>query len=158
HARVTFEDRRWWIRDLDTAEGIRQDGVPRREFILTPGVEVGIGETTFVAESPRSVALRSFCCRLLGWGADRLQAVDLALRALRLAAAHRSALVIRGDGDLVPIAHALHRRTLGDPAPFIVCDRRRRDTDASVRAPANLDSGCEALASASGGSMCVHNA
>jgi hypothetical protein len=65
-----------------------------------PGVEVGIGETTLIAESPRSIALRDFCARLLGWGGDHMPAVDHALRALRLAVACRSPLILRGEGDL----------------------------------------------------------
>jgi hypothetical protein len=111
-----------------TLHGLRQDGVPRREFELTPGVEIGIGASVLVAESARGVAVREFCRRLLGWGGDRMRAVDHALRAVRLAMARRSPLVLCGEGDLIPIARTLHRFAMGDRAPFVVCDRRRRNT------------------------------
>jgi hypothetical protein len=98
-------------------------------------------------------ALRSFCARILGFANDR--AVDHALRSLELAADHRAALVLLGETDLVPIAHTLHRRTLGADRPFIVCDRRRRNTPASVRSPANHKTGVAAFREARGGSLCV---
>jgi hypothetical protein len=158
HALVTRQGGRWWIRDLGTTHGLRQDGVPRREFELTPGVEIGIGASVLVAESARGVAVRAFCHRLLGWGGDRMRAVDHALRAVRLAMARRSPLVLCGDGDLIPIARTLHRFAMGDHAPFVVCDRRRRNTLASVRSAANHSCGVEAFASAIGGSVCVRRA
>jgi hypothetical protein len=80
-----------------------------------------------IAESRRSIALREFCARVLGWDASRARAVDHALRAIRLAAALRSPLVLHGEEDLVPLAYALHRRVLGIGAPFVVCDSRRHD-------------------------------
>src|SRR6185503_1308339 len=55
HAQVTREGERWWIRDLGTPHGIRRDGIPCREFVLTSGVEIGIGTTVLVAESVRAV-------------------------------------------------------------------------------------------------------
>jgi hypothetical protein len=67
-----------------------------------------------------------------GWSDER--AVDLALRSLALALDYRAALVLCGDGDLVPIAWALHRHTLGADRPFIVCDPRR-----GTQAPAVAD-------------------
>ncbi|MGH9885698.1 MAG: FHA domain-containing protein, partial [bacterium] len=66
HARLTFDGEQWWIRDCGTPCGLRQDGVLRRRFVLTPGLEVGIGATTLVAESLRSQRLHAFCQRLLG--------------------------------------------------------------------------------------------
>ena len=99
------------------------------------------------------IVLRGFVARLLGWSDDR--AVDLALRALALAAEHQADLVLCGAGDMVPIARALHRRTLGTERPFVVCDRRRGNTPASPRSPANHASGLAALAAAEGGSLCV---
>ena len=98
-------------------------------------------------------ALRSFCARILGFANDR--AVDHARRSLELAADHRAALVLLGETDLVPIAHALHRRTLGADRPFIVCDRGRRNTPASVRSPTNHETGVAAFREACGGSLCV---
>jgi hypothetical protein len=135
---------------------VRQDGVRREEFTLTPGVEIGIGATTLIAESPQTIALREFCGRMLGWECDPA-VIDHALRAIRLAMTRRTALVLRGSGDLVPVAHALHRRTMGAEAPFIVCDRRRRSAAGSVRAPENHESGVSAFEAASGGSLCVRS-
>jgi hypothetical protein len=60
---------------------------------------------------PAGDELRAFLARMLGWSNER--AVDLALRSLALALDHRAALVLCGEGDLVPIAWALHRHTLG---------------------------------------------
>jgi len=69
--------------------------------------------------------------------------------------ARRGALLLRGEGDLVSVAHALHRITLGSDARFIVCDHRRQNTPASVRGPENLNDGMSAFAAAIGGSLCV---
>jgi hypothetical protein len=155
HAELIHERQRWRIRGLESATPLRRDGEPCHEIILTPGVEVGIGGTTLIAESARSIALREFCARILGSGGDRKTAVDHALRAIRLAAMQRSALLLRGEGDMVPIAHALHRHVLGDDAPFIVCDPRRRNGSASARSPGNHVSGVVAYQEAVGGSLCL---
>src|ERR1043165_1052561 len=154
-AQLVFDGTRWWIRGRESPYGLRQDGLPRERFTLAPGVEITIGAITLVAESLRTAHLRRFCQRLLGWGADRMSAVDHALRGMRLAMARRSSLLVGGDGDLVPIAHALHRHLLGHGAPFIVCNPRRRDVEACVRSPANLASGLEALMVAADGSVCL---
>ena len=98
-------------------------------------------------------ALREFMARLVGW--DNPAAADLALRSLGLAAEHRAELVLCGRGDMVPIAQALHRRTLGADRPFVVCDPRRGTTAASVRSPANYTSGVAAFEAASGGTLCL---
>ena len=97
--------------------------------------------------------LRGLLARLLGWSDER--AVELAIRSLELAAEHRAALVLCGAGDMVPIAHGLHRRALGADRPFVVCDPRRGNTPASVRSPANHTSGVAARAAATGGSLCM---
>lgn len=157
HAELVYERGQWRIRSLDSVTELRQDGEPRKEFVLTPGVEVDIGATTLIAASQRTIALREFCARILGWGTDRAQVVAHALRALRLAAARRSTLVLRGEEDLVPLAYALHRRVLGPDAPFVVCDPRRGDLPASVRSPGNQGSGVAAFDVAVGGSLCVRS-
>jgi hypothetical protein len=181
HADLTYQHGGWWIRDLGSVSevrqrgvsreeltsgeveqvalvpGLRQDGVSRQAFELVSGVEVGIGGTTLIAESPRSIALRDFCARLLGFGDDYMPVVDHALRAIRLAAGCRCALILRGKGDLVPIAYALHRHTRGVDAPFVVCDPRRRNMKASVRSPANYQSGLEALREAARGTLCMRS-
>jgi len=70
--------------------------------------------------------LRELLERLLGWTRTRM--VDRAIQSIELAMTHRTALVLLGETDLVPIAQALHRRILGAEQPFVVCDRRRRNT------------------------------
>lgn len=97
--------------------------------------------------------LRAFLARLLGWSDDR--AVEHAIRSLALALDHRATLVLCGEGDMVPIAWALHRRTLGADRPFIVCDPRRSMQAASVRSPASRASGVAAFEAAIGGSLCM---
>jgi hypothetical protein len=97
--------------------------------------------------------LRAFLARLLGWSDER--AVEHAIRSLETAADQRAALVLCGAGDMVPIAHALHRRALGADRRFITCDPHRGDVAASVRSPANRAGGVAALAAAAGGSLCV---
>lgn len=102
---------------------------------------------------PAGDELRAFLARMLGWSNER--AVELALRSLALALDHHAALVLCGDGDMVPIAWALHRRTLGRDKPFIVCDPRRLTSTASARSPASRASGIAAFDAAVGGSLCV---
>lgn len=157
HAELILEGGQWRIRVLGSTSELRRDGEPCSELLLSPGVEVGIGRTTLIAESQRSIALREFCARILGWGGDRMGAVERALRAIRLAAAWRSTLVLQGEEDLVPLAHSLHRRVLGSAAPFVICDRRRGELPATVRSPTNRGSGVAAFEAAAGGSLCLRS-
>jgi hypothetical protein len=152
---IIYEGQSWRVKDWSGSSNLKQDGRPTREVSLTPGTEVTIAGRTFIAESPRSIALRNFCSRLLGWSDDRIAVVDHALRAIRLASAGRAPLTLTGSGDLVPIAYAIHRYSLGDRIPFIVSDPRRKNTSATVRGPANCASGVEALQKAYGGTLCV---
>jgi len=99
--------------------------------------------------------LRGFLARLLGWSSDR--SVRRALQSIKLAVACRVHLALHGPGDLVPIALALHRRILGVHRPFIVCDPRRKNISASVRSPANYQTGIAALGAAGGGALCVRS-
>jgi hypothetical protein len=102
---------------------------------------------------PAGNGLRAFLARMLGWSNER--AVELALRSVALALDHRATLLLCGEGDMVPIARALHRRTLGPDSPFIVCDPRRGMKAASVRSPESRASGVAAFEAAIGGSLCV---
>jgi hypothetical protein len=63
--------------------------------------------------------LRGFIERLLGWSDEHT--VELAARSLALALGHRATLVLCGEGDLVPIAQALHHRALETGWPFVAC-------------------------------------
>jgi hypothetical protein len=101
------------------------------------------------------IALHRFCARILGWTTSRADVVEQAIRSIELAAEHRAALVLLGETDLVPIAYALHRRTLGAGHPFIVADRRRANTPASIRSPANYVKGVGAVVAARDGSLCI---
>lgn len=67
--------------------------------------------------------LRAFIERLLGWSDERT--VELAARSLALVLGHRATLALCGEGDMAPIAQALHRRALGTSRPFVVCDPSR---------------------------------
>jgi len=95
--------------------------------------------------------LRVFLARILGWSNER--AVELALRSLTLALDHRATLVLCGQGDIVPLAWALHRRALGADKPFIICDPRRGTRAASVRSPESRAGGVAAFEAAVGGSL-----
>lgn len=155
HAQLTRERQRWLIRALGEVPGLWRDGARNNAFSLEPGLEVGVGQTTLIAEDERWMALRSFCARLLGWGSDRVAIVDRALRSIRQSVTHRAPLLLRGDSDMVPIARALHRRALGADRPFLVCDPRRRDGKESVRSARNHGTGAAAAQAAVGGSLCV---
>jgi pSer/pThr/pTyr-binding forkhead associated (FHA) protein len=157
HARLIREQAKWLLRDLGSKNGVRLDGARRTEIVLEPGAEIGIGGLTLIAESGRSVALRGFLSRMLGWRSDRIEVVDHALRSIRLAATRRVALVLCGDGDLVPMARSIHRHALGPDRPFVVCDPRRREGKATVRSAENHETGLGALAAAVGGSLCIRS-
>lgn len=157
HACLIRDQGKWSIRDLGSKNGLRYDGARRDSFVLEPGVEIGIGGTTLIAESEQSIALHGFLARILGWGRDRMDTLDHALRSIRMAVTHRTALVLSGDSDLVPIAYALHRHTLGPDRPFVASDPHRRTGKESVRSAANYVSGIAAFEAAAGGSLCVRS-
>lgn len=155
HAQLTRERQGWLIRALGDEAGLRRDGTPSAAFSLEPGIEISVGQTTLIAEDWRWADLRAFCARLLGWGPEHQVVVDRALRSIRMSVTHRAPLVLRGEGELVPIARALHRRVLGAEQAFVVCDPRRRNPAASVRAARSCGTASEALNAAIGGSVCV---
>jgi hypothetical protein len=154
HVRLVRENARWIAHDLDSKNGMRLDGVRRPKALLEPGSELGIGGITLIAESPRLIALRGYLARILGWSSDRSEAVDLAVRSVRLATTRHAALALCGDGDLVPIARGLHRYSLGDDRPFVLCDPRRRTTEQAGPLE-NYPTGIRAFHAAAGGSMCM---
>ena len=77
-------------------------------------------------------ALRAFLARILGY--EHTQAVEHALSSIDQGVTRRATLVLLGVTDMVPIARALHRRTLGADRPFIVSDPRRANVPATTRA------------------------
>jgi hypothetical protein len=154
HIRLVREATRWIAHDLDSKNGMRLDGIRRPKVLLEPGSELGIGGITLIAESQRLIQLRGFLARILGWSSDRAETVDLAVRSVRLAATRRAALALCGEGDLGPLARGLHRYSLGDDRPFVLCDPRRRVTEQSAPLE-NYTVGMDAFQAALGGSMCM---
>lgn len=155
HARLFHRDKHWRLRDLGTKNRLVADGSSVDEVVLEPGIIVEIGGVTWIVESNRFVALRSFLSRLIGFGADRFADVDQALRAVRRAATGQAPLVLSGDGNLVAIARSIHARVMGDERPFIVCDPRRQRTRATVRSAENYQKALPAMHAAIGGSLCL---
>lgn len=118
HAAALRHRGAWQMVDLDSTNGLRINNKRRRSIQLTPGDEVELGGVTLIAESQRSIELHALLQRWLGWSTSRLVDVDRALREVRAMANLRTALVLRGAGDLVGIARRLHQVTLGD-RPFV---------------------------------------
>lgn len=145
------------LRALGDTADLWCDGTRITLCSLEPGMEIRAGQTTLIAEDRGWIALRAFCARLLGWGSDRMVAVEQALHSIRLCLTHRAPLFLRGDSDMVPIAQALQRRVLGADRPFIVCDPRRCQHRASVRSPASYETFAAAALAAFGGSLCVRS-
>lgn len=134
HAYLAWDGERWTMRDLQSKNGLWIDGVRRKTAELVPGIEVGLGGLTLLAESAGLLQLRALTARLIGWSDDRRREVDRALRGLRDAAQLRASLVLCGEGDLAPIAHRLHRETLGSQRPFVTCARGDRALELLERA------------------------
>jgi hypothetical protein len=154
HARLRRVGGRWVVLDK-SKNGLYRDGARQEKFILTPGVEIGLGGgATLIAESDRLIVLRSVLARMLGWGAASAELVDLALRAIRLAAQRRSSLVLVG-ADVVPLAEELHRLTLGAARPFVLCNPRRRTSALAWNPMWCVRSGRAALERAAGGTICL---
>jgi hypothetical protein len=144
-----------WVVLNRSKNGLYRDGAKLDMFVLTPGVELGLGGgVTLVAESARLIALRSALARMLGWSAGAAEAVDLALRAIRFAAQRRTPLVLCG-ADLVPLAEELHRRTLTAVRPFVLCNPRRNTTESTWNPTRCASTGTAALAEAVGGTVCL---
>jgi Inner membrane component of T3SS, cytoplasmic domain len=157
HARLLWNRSHWGLLDLGSKNGLRVDGWLQASALLTPGTEIAIGGLTLIAESERVIGLRSFLCRLLGWGPERLAVVDEALRAIRSARVQRAPLVLRGEGDWVTVARDLHHRIVGASQPFVLCAPRGPSMDANLRGIATIEKGLAAIAAARGGSLCVRS-
>ena len=154
HARLTRSGTEWTISDLDSRNGLWLDDERRRSFVLAPGIEVGIGSLRLIAESRRLVALRALMARLIGWSDEHADGIDRALRALRRFAARRTHLILRGEGELVPLARALHLRMFGEHDAFIVNDPHHPpSTDG--RSGQNLPDLAAAVRASAGGTLCV---
>jgi hypothetical protein len=145
----------WELQDVGSKNGIRLAGERRSRFLVAPGIEIGIGSFTLVAENQTLVRLRSYLARVLGWEPTRRPAIDTAMRAIRAAATQRAPLSLAGADDLVAIARQIHRHTATADAPFVVCGRRQRETDLSLRVTATYADPAAALERAAGGTVCV---
>ena len=157
HAHLERMHGRWCVVDRSSKNGLYIDGARREKAALVPGTELGLGGgVTLVAESARSIALRDVLARMLGWAPAQAGTVDLALRAARLAATRRGVLVLCGDQELVPLAVELHRHTLTDARPFVLCDPRRRTSQTSEHPERCVNDGRTALAEAPGGTVCLY--
>lgn len=157
HARLVRTPAAWTITDLESKNGLWIDDELRPSFALAPGMEIGIGSLRLIAENERLVAVRALLERLIGWSAARAAQVDRALRSVRELAAHRGPLVLRGDGDLVPAARALHRRAFGDDSPFIVNDPNRAPALMKRTGDNNVVDIAAAVRTAAGGTLCVRS-
>lgn len=156
HARLVRVDAHWSLLDLKSKNGLRVGGVKQPVVRLDPGIEVGIGGLTLVAESMRSIELSTFLARLLGWRESGQLAVDAALRELRTAQTQRTPVVLRGDEDLVDLAHDLHNRVHGAARPFVTCDPKRQENESGdARCAPNFTSGTAAFSAAIGGTLCI---
>jgi hypothetical protein len=107
-----------------------------------------------MTQADERATLRGYLERLLGW--DDSPAIEHALHLVDLAATYQAALMLCGDGDLVQVARGLHRHVLGDEHPFVLCDPRRRGTDADAPLE-NHTTGMAALGAATGGSVCLRS-
>lgn len=157
HARLLRDGERWNLLDLKSKNGVRVDGVRQYTARLEPCMELGLGRLTLLAESVRSIDLRGFLARLLGWGAKHHETVDLALREIRSAQTRRVPFVLQGEGQLFPVARDLHHYLHGREAPFVICDPDLLEMTPSVRTPLNVRAWRAALAAARGGTLCVPN-
>jgi len=155
HALLVREGSWWKIADLRSKNGLLQDRAPSDKFPLVPGVEIGIGGLTLIAENQTLVQLRGYLARVLGWDAASRSAVDLALRAIRDAANRRAPLLLAGGDDLVAVARQIHRRSRVLKAPFVVCGPQLRELDVNVRVMATPPDPTTAFELAAGGTMCV---
>jgi Inner membrane component of T3SS, cytoplasmic domain len=155
HARLLHEDSRWGILDVGSRNGTRIDGNRQAIGFLGPGAEVTLGGLTLIAESARLLELRDFLCRWLGWANERAATVDLALRAVRLAQVRRTPLVLRGAGDLVPIARELHRLVFEAGAPFVMCGALGPSIAANIREAKVFEQAISAMRATHQGTLCV---
>lgn len=156
HARLfRTSDGIWRIQDTDSKNGVHLAGESLSEFRVTPGIEIGVGSLTLVAENRTLIQLRGYLARVLGWEAGQRPAIDLAIRAIRAATTLRAPISLDGTDDLVAVARQIHRHTTLAGAPFIVFGERPREKDGSLRVTATHDDPMASFEQAAGGTVCV---
>lgn len=143
HAVLSHGEYGWVLSDSGSKNGVLLDGARVSAVVVLPGAKIRIGKVMLVAESPTFIALRTLLERLLGWSDERRESVDEALCSMRLAATQREPLLLRGDGNLVPVARQLHQHAFAG-RPFVVAKPGSRRAK-----------GMDALAEAAGGTLCV---
>jgi hypothetical protein len=153
HATLMREHAQWSLVDVGSKNGLHVDGVRQTTALLGAGQEIRIGGVTLIAESVRIIVLRDFLARILGWDGASAERVDVALHAIRTAEVKRRPLVLRGEGDLVPLSVQFHRRIFGDSRPFTLCDPKRKTTEANARSVPNELSVIDAIDAARGGTL-----
>jgi hypothetical protein len=126
---------------MNGKDGWVLDGARVPMLAVVPGAEIRLGGITLIAESPQLIALRALLERLIGWADERREVVDQSLFSLRISATCAEPLLLCGEGNLVPIARLLHHRAIGKDRPFVVARQYRQ--------------GVDALAEATGGTLCV---
>ncbi len=144
HARLSREEFGWLLRDTQSKNGVWADGKRWASVVLAPGTELAVGSLRLIAESPRLVALHAFLSRIIGWDELRRADVDRALRVVRDFASGQVALLLCGEGDLVPVARWIHEQVVGADHPLIVSE---------PSAPTGV--ALAALRAARGGTWCV---
>lgn len=154
HARLVRAHGGWVMHDVGSKNGLWIDNGRRLAIGLSPGVEVGIGSLTLIAESEGLVTLRAMLSGLLGWADIRRGVVDRALRSIRTSATLSAPLVLYGDGNLVDIARQIHRAAFGTTRPFIVCDPRRRSFKATSRSAESRTTLADAMRCVAARSAC----
>ena len=154
HARLVRAHGGCVTHDAGSKNGLWGDKGRRLAIGLSPGVEVGIGSLTLIAESVGLVALRAMLSRLLGWADIRRGVVDRALHSIRMSATLSAPLVLYGDGNLVDIARQIHRAAFAT-RPFIVCDPRRRSSKATSRSAESRTTLADAIDAVRSGTVCV---
>jgi hypothetical protein len=162
HAYLEREDGFWRIVD-QSKNGLYLDGELHGRGYLSPGMRITIGpRVTLVAESARTMTLRAALARMMGWSGDLADSLEHAFQALRLAPSGKAIFMLCGEGDLFMFAHELHRLTLGEHAPLVVCGtlrhgRPRREDEEAARSLYRVSSGREAIMLACGGTICIDN-
>lgn len=111
-------------------------------------------------ETPRTSPppdITAYLERLLGWEPELRATVAAAAESVELARKRRSHLALIGPGDLVPIAFAIHWRTMGT-AKFVVADPRRKEAPCMTRLTTkSLPTLNQAIDAARGGTVCIRS-
>jgi hypothetical protein len=165
HARLDWDGAHWCINDR-SKNGLYLDDIYHDKAFLYPGVRIGLGRLTLVAESARTIALHEALARMMGWGRELMDAHDAALQRLRDAVAGKAVFMICGDGDLLGFAQELHELAMGGERPIVYCKpgggrsqppfgfEPEPEESPSIQ---RVASGCQATSLAQGGTICINN-